>query len=132
MKKKSVIYKILITFSFITATVLILIGMILSAWINRDYSILISERISKYMEIIQGSTEEFLNENSGTGYEDLKNTMNIIKASVDMDSIILDNQGYVYAISDENFEYLMYNKIDINESDLKALKSGKMLEKKLF
>ena len=46
MKKKSVIYKILITFSFITATVLILIGMILSAWINRDYSILISERIS--------------------------------------------------------------------------------------
>ena len=132
MKKKSVIYKILITFSFITATVLILIGMILSAWINRDYSILISECISKYMEIIQGSTEEFLNENSGTGYEDLKNTMNIIKASVDMDSIILDNQGYVYAISDENFEYLMYNKIDINESDLKALKSGKMLEKSFF
>lgn len=132
MKKKSVIYKILITFSSITAILLILIGMVLSAWINRDYSILRSERISKYMEIIQGSTEEFLNENSETGYEDLKSTMKIIKASVDMDSIILDNQGYVYAISDESFEDLMYNKIDMNDSDLKILKSGKMLEKSFF
>ena len=132
MKKKSVIYKILITFSSITAILLILIGMVLSAWINRDYSILRSERISKYMEIIQGSTEEFLNENSETGYEDLKSTMKIIKASVDMDSIILDNQGYVYAISDERFEDLMYNKIDMNDSDLKRLKSGKMIEKSFF
>lgn len=132
MKKKSVIYKILITFSSITAILLILIGMVLSAWINRDYSILRSERISKYMEIIQGSTEEFLNENSETGYEDLKSTMKIIKASVDMDSIILDNQGYVYAISDERFEDLMYNKIDMNDSDLKRLKSGKIIEKNFF
>lgn len=132
MKKKSVIYKILITFSSITAILLILIGMVLSAWINRDYSILRSERISKYMEIIQDSTEEFLNENSETGYEDLKSTMKIIKASVDMDSIILDNQGYVYAISDERFEDLMYNKIDMNDSDLKRLKSGKMIEKSFF
>lgn len=132
MKKKSVIYKILITFSSITAILLILIGMVLSAWINRDYSILRSERISKYMEIIQGSTEEFLNENSETGYEDLKSTMKIIKASVDMDSIILDNQGYVYAISDERFEDLMYSKIDMNDSDLKRLKSGKMIEKSFF
>ena len=132
MKKKSVIYKILITFSSITAILLILIGMVLSAWINRDYSILRSERISKYMEIIQGSTEEFLNENSETGYEDLKSTMKIIKASVDMDSIILDNQGYVYAISDERFEDLMYNKIDMNDSNLKRLKSGKMIEKSFF
>lgn len=132
MKKKSVIYKILITFSSITAILLILIGMVLSAWINRDYSILRSERISKYMEIIQGSTEEFLNENSETGYEDLKSTMKIIKASVDMDSIILDNQGYVYAISDERFEDLMYNKIDMNDSDLNRLKSGKMIEKSFF
>ena len=132
MKKKSVIYKILITFSSITAILLILIGMVLSAWINRDYSILRSERISKYMEIIQGSTEEFIKENSETGYEDLKSTMKKIKASVDMDSIILDNQGYVYAISDERFEDLMYNKIDMNDSDLKRLKSGKMIEKSFF
>ncbi|MCR1951069.1 hypothetical protein NSA50_08325 [Clostridium sp. DSM 100503] len=132
MKKKSVIYKILITFSSITVIVLILIGMVLSTWINREYSIERSERISKYMDIIQGSTEEFLNENSETRYDDLKSVMNIIKISVDMDSIILDNQGYVYAVSDESLGHLMYKKIDISDSDLKILKSGQMLEKKFF
>lgn len=128
MRKKSVIYKILITFSSITSTILILIGMILSAWINKEYSDQRVERINKYIEIIQGSTSEFLSENSKTGYDDLKSTMNIIKISVDMDSIILDNQGYVYAVSDNNLNYLMYNKIDISDSDLEILKSGKMLE----
>ncbi|WP_195429596.1 HAMP domain-containing sensor histidine kinase [Clostridium sp. D46t1_190503_E9] len=132
MKKKSVIYKILITFSSITVIVLILIGMVLSTWINREYSIERSERISKYMDIIQGSTEEFLNENSETRYDDLKSVMNIIKISVDMDSIILDNQGYVYAVSDESLGHLMYKKIDISDSDLKILKSGQMLEKNFF
>lgn len=129
MKKKSVIYKLLITFSSITTAVLILIGMVLSAWINKECFNQKHQRISKYIEIIDVSITEFINNNDETKYEDLKNTMKIIKASVDMDSIIIDSQGYVYAVSDESLFYLKYTKIGINDSDMELLRHNKIIEK---
>jgi len=129
MRKKSVIYKLLITFSSITSTVLILVGMFLTTMIYREYSNQEYERASKYIEIIEEATTEFLNENNELGYEDLKNAMKIIKVSVDMDSIILDSQGYVYAVSDDSLLYLKYTKIDIPSFEMDLLKSGDVIEK---
>ena len=45
-----------------------------------------------------------------------------------MDSIIVDNQGYVYAVSDERLDYLKYSKLDIENEDMESLKSGHMLQ----
>lgn len=129
MRKKSVIYKLLITFSSITSVVLILVGMFLTTMIYREYSNQEYERAGKFIEIIEEATTEFLNKNNEVGYENLKNAMKIIKASVDMDSIILDSQGYVYAVSDDALSYLKYTKIDIPSSEMELLKSGDMLEK---
>lgn len=129
MRKKSVIYKLLITFSSITSAVLILIGMFLTTMIYREYSNQEYERAGKFIEIIEEATTEFLNKNNEVGYENLKNAMKIIKVSVDMDSIILDSQGYVYAVSDDALSYLKYTKIDIPSSEMELLKSGNMLEK---
>ena len=129
MKKKSVIYKLLITFSSITSAFLILIGMLFSTWINKEYHNDKNQRTSKYIKIIEESTTEFLSKNYEIGFEDLKNTMKIIKVSVGMDSIIIDSQGYVYAVSDEDLSYLKYTKVDIPSSDMEMLKSGKIVEK---
>ena len=129
MRKKSVIYKLLITFSSITSAVLILIGMFLTTMIYREYSNQEYERAGRFIEIIEEATTEFLNKNNEVGYENLKNAMKIIKDSVDMDSIILDSQGYVYAVSDDTLSYLKYTKIDIPSSEMELLKSGDMLEK---
>lgn len=128
MRKKGLIYKLLLTFSSITAAVMILVGMFLSTLINREYSRQESERAARYIEIVEEATSEFLNKNNEVGYEDLKNTMKIIKVSVEMDSIIVDKQGYVYAVSDERLDYLKYSKLDIKDSDMKLLKSGEMLQ----
>lgn len=128
MRKKGLIYKLLLTFSSITAAVMILVGMFLSTWINRQYSRQESERTARYIEIVEEATSEFLNKNNELGYEDLKNTMKIIKVSVDMDSIIVDKQGYVYVVSDERLDYLKYSKLDLKDSDMKLLKSGEMIE----
>lgn len=127
MKKKSVIYKLLITFSSITSGVLILVGMILTTVIYREYSKQEYERADKFMEIIEEATTEFLNQNNEVGYEDLKNAMKIIKVSINMDSLVLDSQGYVYAVSDDNLSYLKYTKIDISSSDMDLLKSGDII-----
>lgn len=132
MKRKSVTYKILITFSSVTSIILILVGMALSAWLNREYLNQRNELVSKYIELIQNSTAGFLNQNSEIAYDDLKNTMKIVKISVNMDSVIIDNQGYVYAVSDDRLNYLKYSKLNIKDSDLELLKSGEMVEGEFF
>lgn len=129
MKRKSVIYKLLITFSSITTAVLILIGALLSILISREYSNQKHQSISKYIQMVEEDTERFINNNDETGYEDLKNTIKIIKVSVGMDSLIIDSQGYVYAVSDENLSYLKYTKINISDSDIELLKDNKIIEK---
>ena len=128
MKRKSVIYKLLITFSSITTIVLILVGISLSIIINKEYSNQKRELIGKYIEIIEESTTKFINNNDEAGYKDLTNTMKIVKLSVNMDSIIIDSQGYVYEVSDEELSYLKYTKLDIKDSDLAALKDDKSIE----
>ncbi|WP_411169468.1 ATP-binding protein [Clostridium sp. MB05] len=132
MKRKSVIYKILIAFSSITSIILILVGMIISAFINREYLNKRTELANKYIDLIQDSTLEYLNQNNETSYDDLRNTMKMVKISVNMDSIILDNQGYVYAVSNDNLSYLKYSKLSISDSEMKLLKSGQMIEKEFF
>lgn len=129
MKRKSIIYKLLITFSSITTVILILVGIFLSMIINREYSNEKRELIGNYIEIIEESTSKFINNNDEAGYKELINTMKIIKSSVKMDSIVVDSQGYVYEVSDEKLSYLKYTKIDIEDSDLSLLKENKLIEK---
>ncbi|MGN0025740.1 MAG: ATP-binding protein [Clostridium sp.] len=129
MKRKSVIYKLLITFSSITTAILVLIGIFLSMIINRQYLSEKRELIENYIGIIEESTSKFINNNDEVGYKDLINTMKIIKLSVNMDSIVVDSQGYVYEVSDEKLLYLKYRKIDIKDSDLSLLKENKLIEK---
>ncbi|MDV4150247.1 HAMP domain-containing sensor histidine kinase [Clostridium sp. AL.422] len=129
MKKKSVIYKLLITFSSLIAAFLILIGIVISIWINKEYYNQKYELISNYIEIIKESTTKFINNTDETGYIDLVNTMKIIKISVNMDSIIIDSQGYAYEVSDEDLSYLRYTKIDITDSEMELLKNDTTFEK---
>ena len=106
MKRKSVIYKLLITFSSITTLILILVGIFISMIINREYNNEKRALIGSYIEIIEEATSKFINNNDESGYKDLINTMKIIKLSVKMDSIVLDSQGYVYEVSDDKLSYL--------------------------
>ena len=128
MRKKSVINRILITFSSLILIILIIIGGILSIWANREYSNRKLNLVNQYIDIIENSTQEYLNKNSQVAYDELKNAIKMIKISLGMDSIILDNQGYVYAVSSDNLNYLKYKKINIEEKDLEILEKGEILK----
>ncbi|MBE6054235.1 MAG: HAMP domain-containing histidine kinase [Clostridium sartagoforme] len=128
MKKKSVIYKLLFTFSFITTLILVLIGAFLSIWTNNEYNRQRYELIRQYVSIIEDSTNKFINNNDEAGYKDLINTMKIIKSSVKIDSIIIDSQGYAYAVSDDKLSTFKYSKINISDSDMKLLKDDNIVE----
>ncbi|WP_300386395.1 HAMP domain-containing sensor histidine kinase [Clostridium sp.] len=128
MRKRGVINRILITFSSLILIILIVIGGILSIWINVEYSKKRLDLINQYVSVIENSTQEYLNKNNDIAYDELKGALKMIKISLSMDSIILDKQGYVYAVSSDNLNYLKYKKIDIEEKDLAILRKGEILK----
>lgn len=125
MNKKSITYKLIITFTAITGSVLILIGMILSFWFNKDY---VSERINvleKQLSVIEQANIAYLNQSSETSYEELLKSMAMVEIATNMKSIILDNQGYVYAVSNEDLNSYKYSKVELSDEQFKKNESGK-------
>lgn len=124
MNKKSITYRLIIAFTATTGAVLILIGMILSFWVNKYY---ISERmdvLEKQLSLIEHATISYLNQNSETSYEELQNIMDIVEVTTNKNSLILDSQGYIYAVSNEKFDNYKYTKTNISEKYLKSVSNG--------
>ncbi|MEG0857124.1 MAG: HAMP domain-containing sensor histidine kinase [Terrisporobacter sp.] len=124
MSKKSITYKLIITFTAITGSVLILIGMILSFWFNKDY---VAERINileRQLSLIEQANTSYLNQNSETSYEELLNSMAMVEFATNMKSIIVDNQGYIYAVSNKEFDRYKYSKVDLSEENFKTIING--------
>ena len=132
MKRKSIIYKLLLSFSIIITTFFVAIGILITICINKEYEKQCEKKVNEYMSAIEEVTNNFLKVNDEITYKELKMTMKVVETSIDMNSIILDSQSYVYAVSNENLEYLNYSKLDISELDLEKLKSGEILSEKNF
>lgn len=132
MKKKSIKYRLLLAFSIIMITFFITIAIFTVITINTKYKNEYEKKVIKYTNYIEEATNNFLKLSDEMSYEELKMTMKLIKSSISMDSIILDSQGYVYAVSNESLENLNYTKLDIAELDLdlEKIKAGEIISKK--
>ncbi|MBU5454714.1 sensor histidine kinase [Caproiciproducens sp. MSJ-32] len=128
MKKKSVINRFLIAFSSITLIILMIIGAIISTWFSICYSNQKKELLNKHIELMESYIAEIFDENSDFAYNKLKNSMEVLSISLNMDTIILDRQAYVYAVSNDEFSYLKYNKLELEDIDLKELTSEEIVE----
>lgn len=130
MKKKSIKYRLLLAFSITMITFFIIISMFTVAILNAQYKNEYEKKVIKYANYIEEATNNFLKASDEMSYEELKMTMELIKSSMNMDSIILDSQSYVYAVSNEELDSLNYTKLDIGELDLEKIKAGKIISRK--
>ena len=113
MNKKSITYRLIVIFTSITGTFLILIGIIFSVWFN-IYQV--SERkniLEKQLDLIEDANIAYLNQNIETSYEQLQDSMSILEKTTNMTSILVDNQNYVYAVSNDNIKDYKYTKINM-------------------
>lgn len=125
MRKKSIAYSLIVSFASVTGVVLILVGTILSIWFNRDY---VNERkniLEKQVGLIEYASISYLNQNTETSYEDLQRVMRMIENETNMNSMVIDSQGYIYAVSDEDLSQYKYTKIRSSEECLEIIKKGK-------
>ncbi|MDU1312453.1 sensor histidine kinase [Clostridium septicum] len=127
MNKKGIAYKLTITFTSITAVILILIGMTLSIWFNREYKIERTYLLDKQLSLIEGATLSFLNDNTEVAYNELSKVLNMIESSIEIDSIIIDKLGYIYAVSNNKYNKEKYTRINLNDEELNKLKNGESI-----
>lgn len=130
MKNKSIKYKLLLAFSITMITFFIIIAILIITIINTQYKKEYEKKVIQYTNYIEEATNNFLKVNDEMSYEELKMTMELVKTSINMDSIILDSQSYVYAVSNESLDSLNYTKLDIAELDLEKIKAGEIISKK--
>lgn len=112
MGKKSIVKRLILTFTAITGGVLIIVGLIVSFFI---YSISEQEKISvieKQVNILRQSVESYLNQEEDA-YDELKRILKMEALSTNMDAILVDRLGYVYMVSNEEYNSLKYTKINI-------------------
>lgn len=132
MNRKSLTYRLIIIFIATTGAFLILIGMIFSVWFNSYYADERTNVLEKQLRLIEDANTAYLNQNSETSYEQLQNIMAMIETATNMSSIIVDNQHYVYAVSNEELKEYKYTKVDISKFKSKMVEDDKIEKFKLY
>ena len=126
MKRRGLIYKLIVTFSGILTLVLITLALALSLWFKNYFFEQKIRQLDRQSEVVSESI--ISNVNADEDYTNrLMEEIKFISNSIGVDILITDNNGYVYEASGE-LNKLKYSNIDISENYMNRLKSGEAIE----
>ena len=128
MKKNSLSYKLIITFTLILATALVVVAGVLSIWFKQYYFDQKKEQLNKESTIIESAAISYLTLDKSSNLTTLKNVMDFVSKTVDAEILITDNLGYTYAVSSTAHENYKFSSLGIPKEDMDALKKGKSIE----
>ena len=110
MRQKSIIRKLIITFTSIAGGVLIFVGLIVSFWIYRSDIIEKNDILNKQLTVVGEIISDYLNQQEGS-YEEIKNMVDMLCISNDMDAMVADKLGYIYIVSDSKYNKFKYTRV---------------------
>ncbi|MDQ0150241.1 sensor histidine kinase [Eubacterium multiforme] len=128
MKKNSLSYKLIITFTLILATALVVVAGVLSIWFKQYYFDQKKEQLNKESTIIESAAISYLTLDKSSNLTTLKNVMDFVSKKVDAEILITDNLGYTYAVSSSAHENYKFSSLGIPKEDMDILKKGKSIE----
>lgn len=128
MKKNSLAYRLIITFTLILATALIVVAGVLSVWFKQYYFNEKKEQLNKESTIIESAAITYLTLDKSSNLTTLKNVMDFVGKTVDADILVADNMGYTYAVSKSEHEDYKFTNLGIPKEDMEILKEGKSIE----
>lgn len=114
MKKKSIVKKLIITFTSITGGVLTLVGLILTVWISMSYTEERIQTIDRQISIVEETVRGYLKQEND--YGEVEKTLTMASLASNTDGIIVDKLGYVYIVSSSKYNDMKYTKIQIPEN----------------
>ena len=123
MKKNSIVKKLIITFSSITGGLLIIVGLVLSIWFYKFSHNELLDTLNKQLDVVSEALGSYIKYQDVT-YNEVNKLLKITCLSNDMDAIVVDRLGFVYMVSNDDYNNLKYTNIDI--ADTEILKANKM------
>ena len=128
MKRKGVVYKLIITFSGILALILITLALVLSLWFKNYFFRQKIQELDRQSKVISDSVLSYLNGKENSKQNELKDCISFVGNSMDVDILITDNIGYVYEVSSDKFIENKYTNIGVSQKNMDKLKSGLAIE----
>lgn len=128
MNKNSLLYKLITTFTTILAMVLVFSSIILTIAIKNKYNKEQLEGFQKQSEVIAETVISNLYKQKDKSYNDLQDNLKFISESTDLEILVTDNIGFIYASSKAEQDALGITKIDISNENLEKLKSNEVIE----
>ena len=128
MKRKGLVYKLIITFSAILALILITLALVLSLWFKNYFFRQKIQELDRQSKVISDSVLSYLNGKENSKENELKDCISFVGNSMDVDILITDNIGYVYEVSSDKFIENKYTNIGVSQKNMDKLKSGLAIE----
>ena len=127
MKKNSLVAKLLGTFTLIIGVSFILIATILSIWFQSYFFNQRKAELDNQGKSIAAAYIAHL-KHPNPNIKELTSTMDAVSKSIESDIILVDNMGYVYAVTNSKYKSLEFTRLDIKRMDL--LRKGDSYEEK--
>ncbi|MEQ8154158.1 MAG: HAMP domain-containing sensor histidine kinase [Clostridiaceae bacterium] len=127
MKKEGLVSKLLIAVTGIVVLSFIIIAAILSFWFEGYFFEIRKKSLDNQAQLISTSSINYLG-NEQNSAESLNNVISYVSKSLSIDILLVDNRGYVYAVSEDKYQSLKYTEIQVDDID--QLREGKSIEKK--
>lgn len=115
MKKFSINKKLNFILIAITSIMLILLGAIITLLFNKSYNEKNISNIQQQIGGVEESIENYLNQQEGS-YTQLKEILKNACLATNSESIVIDRLGYVFLVYGNDYDELLYSKLEINES----------------
>lgn len=128
MKKNSLVYKLIITFSGILAVILITLAIALSLWLKSYFLNQQQDEFDKQAVVISSAAKEYLTTQENTDLEKLDEILILVSGSTDSEILVADRSGFAYSTSSEGTTKSKTTNIGISEEDMSKLKDGQTVK----
>jgi signal transduction histidine kinase len=128
MNKNSLLYRLITTITTILAILLVIFSIILTFRIK---SIFYEDKIKlldKQSKIISDAVVSNLSSSKITNKEELHNTLNFVNKISDVDALVTDNVGFVFAGSGDGNDNSNLTKIALTNDIIEKLKSNQAVD----
>lgn len=128
MQKKGLVYKTVLVYTFISAACITVLCMILSLMVRNHYFQQRKSQMDSQGRVIGQRAIRHFNFDNEVPLSRLKEDMALMGSYVSADIFLVNKVGFVHAVSNEDYNYLLYK--NFMEKDIEELKLGRSLERK--
>lgn len=126
MKYSGLVPKLILTLSITICITFFIVGIILSSLFKEEYYQERLKSLSGEAEVVEQVVNSYMK--NGSTLEELNKSIKFIANSLNVDIYVIDGYGYIYSISNDEYEYLKYTKVD--DTEMSSLREGKTIEQK--